>query len=77
MGNLAFQEILVFSFFLFILIVGGKKLTDWFHEIKKRNRYMEAQIRLLMHIASKHGVDADKIAEIVAEADLPYRKTNE
>lgn len=37
---------------------------------------MEAQIRLLMHIASKHGVDPDKIAEIVADAELPYRKTN-
>lgn len=77
MGNLAFLEILIFSFSLFILIVGGKLLIDWFYEIKKRNRYMEAQIRLLMHIASKHGVDADKIAEIVTEAELPYRKTNE
>lgn len=77
MGNLAFLEILVFLFSLFILIVGGKLLIDWFHEIKKRNRYMEAQIRLLMHIASKQGVDADKIAEIVAEARLPHRKTIE
>jgi hypothetical protein len=68
---------LVVFFFLLVLIAGGKKLTYWFHEIKKRNRYMEAQLRLLMHIASKQGVDADKIAEIVAEADLPYRKTNE
>ena len=76
MGNLAFQEIVVVFFFLLILIAGGKKLTDWFHEIKKRNRYMEAQLRLLMHIASKQGVDADKIAEIVAEAELPLRKTN-
>lgn len=77
MGNLAFLEILIFSFSLFILIVGGKLLIDWFHEIKKRNRYMEAQIRLLMHIASKQRVDADKIAEIVAEARLPQRKTTE
>lgn len=77
MGNLAFLEILIFLFSLFILIVGGKLLIDWFYEIKKRNRYMEAQIRLLMHIASKQGVDADKIAEIVAEERLPQRKTTE
>lgn len=58
------------------MLLSGKFLTEWFHEIKKRNKYMEAQIRLLMHIAAKHGVDADKIAEIVAEAELPLRKTN-
>lgn len=37
---------------------------------------MEAQIRLLMQIAAKQGVDIDKIAEIGAEAQLPLRKTN-
>lgn len=76
MGNLGFQELLLFILPLFLFIALGKLLTDWFHEIKKRNRYMEAQIRLLMHIAAKQGVDTDKIAEIGAEAQLPLRKTN-
>jgi hypothetical protein len=38
---------------------------------RKRLQYMETQIRLLMHIAAASGVSQDKIAEIVAEADLP------
>ncbi|MES2373230.1 MAG: hypothetical protein V4557_11670 [Bacteroidota bacterium] len=76
MGNLGFQELLLFILPLFLFIALGKLLTDWFHEIKKRNRYMEAEIRLLMHIAAKQGVDTDKISEIGAEAQLPLRKTN-
>ncbi|MDB5209229.1 MAG: hypothetical protein JWQ30_56 [Sediminibacterium sp.] len=76
MGNLGFQELLLFFLPLLLLIALGKLLTDWFHEIKKRNRYMEAQIRLLMQIAAKQGVDIDKIAEIGAEAQLPLKKTN-
>lgn len=75
MGNLAFQEILIMVLPLIIFIFVGKSIIDWFYEVKKRNRYMEAQIRLLMHIAAKQGVDADKISEIVAEAQLPLRKT--
>lgn len=71
MGNLGFQEILlllfVFLFFYFII----RRFIAWVFEIEKRNRYAEAQVRLLMHIAAKQGVDPDKIAEIVAEADLP------
>lgn len=71
MGNLGFQEILlllfVFLFFYFIV----RRFLAWVFEIEKRNRYAEAQVRLLMHIAAKQGVDPDKIAEIVAEADLP------
>lgn len=71
MGNLGFQEILlllfVFLFFYFIV----RRFLAWVFEIEKRNRYAETQIRLLMHIAAKQGVDPDKIAEIVAESDLP------
>ena len=71
MGNLGFQEILlllfVFLFFYFIV----RRFLAWVFEIEKRNRYAEAQVRLLMHIAAKQGVDPDKIAEIVAEVDLP------
>ncbi len=71
MGNLGFQEllliVLVFLFFYFIV----RKFFVWVFQIDRRNKYAEAQIRLLMHIAAKQGVDPDKIAEIVAEADLP------
>jgi len=71
MGNLGFQEllliVLVFLFFYFIV----RSFIVWVFQIDKRNRYAEAQIRLLMHIAAKQGVNPDKIAEIVAEADLP------
>jgi hypothetical protein len=71
MGNLGFQELLILIIpllFLYIIIKGIIKL---FREIGRKRRYAEAQIRLLMHIAAKQGVDPDKIAEIVAEADLP------
>lgn len=53
------------------IIFLGRVLTNWYHEIEKRNRYMEAQIKLLMHIAAANGVDKDKVAEIIAQAKLP------
>lgn len=68
MGNLGFGELLIV---ICLLLLFGKWLVDYYYEIKKRNRYMEAQIRLLMHLASKQGVDKDVIATIVAEAKLP------
>ena len=76
MGNLGFQELLflVFVFLFFYFIV--RRFFAWVFQIDKRNRYAEAQIRLLMHIAAKQGVDPDKIAEIVAEADLPNFNKN-
>ncbi len=71
MGNLGFQELLflVFPLLFFYLIIKG--ILRLFSEMGKSKRYGEAQVRLLMHIAAKQGVDPDKIAEIVAEADLP------
>ena len=76
MGNLGFQELLflVFVFLFFYFIV--RRFFAWVFQIDKRNRYAEAQIRLLMQIAAKQGVDPDKIAEIVAEADLPNFNKN-
>jgi chromosome segregation and condensation protein ScpB len=52
-----------------VLILLGKWITEWYHEIKKRNRYMEAQIKLLMEIAAKQGVNQETIAEIRAYAN--------
>lgn len=56
---------------LLALIVLGKYIYAWYSEIKKRNRYMKAQIRLLAQIAAASGVSKDLIAEIVAESELP------
>jgi hypothetical protein len=56
---------------LIVAIVIGKYITMWYHEIGKRNRYMETQIRLLSHIAFATGVSEDKVAEVVAGAKLP------
>jgi hypothetical protein len=64
MGNLLF---------LYLII---KAVIRLFSEMGKSKRYGEAQVRLLMHIAAKQGVDPDKIAEIVAEADLPNYNKN-
>jgi hypothetical protein len=71
MGNLSIAEIIII---ICVIVLFGKWLVDYYYEIKKRNRYMEAQIRLLMHLASIQGVDQDKIASIVAEAKLPISK---
>lgn len=56
--------------FLFIY----KLLINWYFEIEKRNRYDEAQIRLLIQIALKSGADADAINRIASEAKLPTPK---
>jgi predicted DNA-binding ribbon-helix-helix protein len=56
----------------FIIYVGGSVigllLAGWYwraiHEIANRNRYMEAQIKLLGKIAEKSGVTADEIEGI-------------
>lgn len=58
---------------LAIVFFVNKALIGWYFEIQKRNRYHEAQIKLLMHIANTQGVDSDKIAEIIAEAKLPKK----
>lgn len=44
-------------------------ITRWAHEITKRNRYMEAQIKLLSKIAAKHGVSSDEIDVIIRVAE--------
>ncbi|HQR94818.1 MAG: hypothetical protein B7Y15_08610 [Bacteroidetes bacterium 24-39-8] len=71
MSNLGFQELIILIIPLLFLYIIIKVIIKVFGEMGRRRRYAEAQIRLLMHIAAKQGVDPDKIAEIVAEADLP------
>ena len=76
MSNLAFQELFLLLFPLLFLYLIIKAVLRLFSEMGKSKRYGEAQVRLLMHIAAKQGVDPDKIAEIVAEADLPNYNKN-
>jgi hypothetical protein len=64
--------IIFVSVVLFALaLVLSKALLGWYHEIEKRNRYMEVQIRLLGHIAAKSNVNPDKIAELIISAKMP------
>lgn len=61
----------------FILYAGGAIvaifiyyfLIQWIFEIKKRNRYMEAQLKLLVKIAQKQGVPSDEIDGIIKMAE--------
>lgn len=53
----------LFSLVLYYLI------TQWVHQIHKRNRYLKAQIELLCKIAEKHGVDQEEIEAIISAAE--------
>lgn len=44
---------------------------QWSHQITRRNRLMEAQIKLLSKIAEKQGVSKDDIEVISRVADMP------
>ncbi|RFM30069.1 hypothetical protein [Deminuibacter soli] len=68
MGNLAIQEILLIIVGVAIILYVNKLLIGWYFEIRKRNRLMEAQLKLLGQIAAASNVDKDKIAEIITEA---------
>ena len=48
-------------------------ITRWAHEIQKRNRYQEAQIKLLSKIAEKQGVSLDDIEVINRVAETTYQ----
>lgn len=48
-------------------------ITRWAHEIHKRNRYMEAQVKLLSKIAEKSGVSKDDIEVINRIAETTYQ----
>jgi chromosome segregation and condensation protein ScpB len=44
-------------------------ITQWVHQIHKRNRYLKAQIELLCKIAEKQGVEKEEIEAIVSIAE--------
>lgn len=47
--------------------------TQWAHQIHKRNRYLEAQIKLLSKIAEMQGVKTDDIEVINRVAETKYQ----
>lgn len=63
----------------FILYAGGAVIAvvllyyfiQWSHQIAKRNRLLEAQVKLLAKIAQKQGVSMDDIEVISRVADMP------
>jgi hypothetical protein len=64
------QAILYGFIFLVATIVVALFISVQFFQIKRRNRYMETQIKLLAQIAAAQGCNIDKIAEIVVLADI-------
>jgi uncharacterized protein YybS (DUF2232 family) len=44
---------------------------QWSHQITRRNRLLEAQVKLLSKIAEKQGVSKDDIEVISRVADMP------
>src|SRR4051812_44326670 len=55
-----------------VVVLIGYPITTWYHQLEKRNRYLETQIRLLTHIAlNQPGVDKDRIADILLDSKIP------
>lgn len=65
----------------FIMYVGGAIIgfailyafVQWAHQIHKRNRLLEAQVKLLSKIAEKQGVSRDDIEVINRVAETSYK----
>lgn len=55
-----------------LAIVVYYAITQWAHQIAKRNRYLEAQIKLLSKIAEKQGVKSDDIEVINRVAETKF-----
>lgn len=66
------EAFILFLFVFGLLLLIGKALNNWYHEIQKRNRYMEVQIRLLAHLCITQGTDEEKVHNILLGAKLPY-----
>lgn len=47
-------------------------ITQWAHQIHKRNRYLEAQIKLLSKIAEKQGVSMAEINKIIEAVEKKH-----
>lgn len=48
-------------------------ITQWAHQIHKRNRYLEAQINLLAKIAEKQGVSKEDINKVMTTAEAKHQ----
>lgn len=56
-----------------LLVLIGKAIYGWYHEIEKRNRYLEAQIRLLGRIAHANGMPEEEVLELYRNARIPFK----
>ena len=53
-----------------VIVAALYYFTQWSHQIAKRNKLLEAQIKLLAKIAEKQGVSLDDIEVISRVADV-------
>ena len=63
------EQMLYYAAAAIISLVLYYALTQWVHQIQRRNRYLKAQIDLLSMIAEKQGVPQDNIEEILNKAE--------
>lgn len=67
------NEILIYVGATIIALLIYRVFIQWTFQIHKRNRLMEAQIKLLSRIAEKHGVSKDDIDGINSAAESKHQ----
>lgn len=65
------DQFMIYAGCAIIAVVLLYYFIQWSHQITRRNRLLEAQIKLLSKIAEKHGVSKDDIEVISRVADMP------
>jgi hypothetical protein len=65
------DQFLIYSLIGIVALVIYYIITQWIHQIHKRNRYLKAQTELLAKIAEKQGVNKDEIEVILSVARRP------
>lgn len=64
------QLLLIWAVSIIVSLFVGKAIVNYWFEIRKRNRYMEAQIKLLALIAAANEINIEKVSEIVAATGI-------
>jgi len=65
-------QFFIYAGALIVALVLYYSITQWAHQIHKRNRYLQAQINLLSKIAEKQGVSVAEINEIIEGAEKKH-----
>lgn len=60
-----FGNVLMYAGYTLGSLIIYYMITQWVHQIQRRNRYLKAQIELLAKIAEKQGVAKDDIESIL------------